>query len=48
MTKQNLTTAQIASKAQARAHKKLRDKHPEEYSKAYQAAKTELTEENDE
>lgn len=41
-----LSSAQIASKAQAAAHKKLREEHPRQYREAYQAAKTELTEEN--
>ncbi len=47
MTDTTLTKAQIASRAQAAAHKELRDQHPEEYQAAYQAAKAELTEEND-
>jgi vacuolar-type H+-ATPase subunit E/Vma4 len=34
--------ARIASKAQALAHKALREKDPEAYKKAYQAAKEEL------
>lgn len=44
----NLTAKErsaIASKAQAKAHRVLREKHPAEYSKAYESAKVELTEE---
>lgn len=46
MTDQTLTKAQIASKAQAAAHRELREAHPEEYREAYARAKTEMTEEN--
>lgn len=35
--------AKIASRAQAAAHKELRDAHPQEYQDAYQRAKRELT-----
>lgn len=36
--------ARIASQAQAAAHRALREKYPEDYREAYQAAKQELTE----
>lgn len=39
-----VTRAKIASKAQALAHRALREKYPGVYRKAYQTAKDELTE----
>lgn len=47
MTKQEKSRrekARIASKAQARAHRALREAHPDEYRDEYQRAKDELTE----
>ena len=35
--------ARIASRAQAQAHRELREAHPDEYQRAYQRAKRELT-----
>jgi len=45
MTEQELTKsqrAQVASRAQAAAHKALREAHPDEYQAEYQRAKREL------
>jgi hypothetical protein len=36
--------AKIASRAQAAAHKVLREKYPQDYRDAYQSAKDEMTE----
>jgi len=37
--------ARVASRAQAEAHRALREKYPEDYTRAYQEAKDRLTEE---
>ena len=43
MTDQTLTKAQIASKAQAAAHRELRERYPDDYRGAYQQEKERLT-----
>lgn len=42
-----LNKAQIASRAQAAAHRALRDAHPDEYQHAYRDAKQRLEAENE-